>query len=61
MAGLAEQASEAGGMDDALSWLSPTTSLLVAIGLACFGLFSLIEARYRVIHAPDMPDVALSR
>ena len=60
-AGLAEQASEAGGMDDALSWLSPTTSLLVAIGLACFGLFSLIEARYRVIHSPDIPDVALSR
>jgi hypothetical protein len=60
-AGLAEQASKSGGMDDALSWLSATTSLLVAIGLAFFGIFSLVEARYRVIHSPDMPDVALSR
>ena len=60
-AGLAEQASKSGGMDEALSWLSSTTSLLVAIGLAFFGIFSLVEARYRVIHSPDMPDVPLTR
>jgi hypothetical protein len=56
-AGLSEQASKSGGMEEALSWLSPTTSLLVAIGLAMFGIFSLVEARYRVIHAPNMPDI----
>jgi len=56
-AGLSEQASKSGGMADALSWLSPTSSILVAIGLACFGIFSLVEARYRVIHSPDIPNV----
>jgi hypothetical protein len=56
-AGLAEQASKSGGMAEALRWLSPTTSLAVAIGLAFFGIFSLVEARYRVIHSPDMPDM----
>ena len=60
-AGLAQQASKSGGMEEALNWLSPTTSLLVAIGLAFFGLFSLIEARYRVIHSPDMPDMSGDR
>jgi hypothetical protein len=54
-AGLADEPSKAGGMEQALSWLSPTTSLLVAIGLAFFGLFSLVEARYRTIHSPNMP------
>ena len=60
-AGLAEKASKSGGMDEALSWLSPTTSMIVAIGLAFFGIFSLVEARYRVIHSPDVPDVGLNR
>ena len=54
-AGLADEASKSGGMEKALNWLSPTTSVMVAIGLAFFGLFSLIEARYRVIHSPDLP------
>jgi hypothetical protein len=54
-AGLAEQASQSGGMEEALRWLSPTTSLLVAIGLGFFGLFSLVEARYRVLHSPNLP------
>lgn len=54
-AGLAEQASQSGGMEEALRWLSPTTSLLVAIGLGFFGLFSLVEARYRMIHSPNLP------
>jgi hypothetical protein len=60
-AGLAEEASKSGGMEEALSWLGPTSSVLVAIGLASFGIFSLIEARYRVIHSPDMPQGALNR
>ncbi len=53
-AGLADQASKSGGIGEALSWLSPTTSLAVAIGLAFFGIFSIVEARYRTIHSPDV-------
>lgn len=49
-AGLQEQASEAGGMAEALAWLTSPWDILVALGLALFGVFSLIEARYRIIH-----------
>lgn len=52
-AGLEEQASEAGGMDAALAWLDSPWDMIVAIGLFGFGVFSLIEARYRVLH--DVP------
>lgn len=52
-AGLQSQASEAGGMEQALSWLSNPWDVIVAVGLAAFGVFSLIEARYRVLH--DVP------
>lgn len=52
-AGLQEQASQAGGMAQALSWLRSPWDLLVAVGLFGFGLFSLIEARYRMLH--DVP------
>ncbi len=49
-AGSSEQASQAGGMAAALSWLSNPWDIIVAIGLLAFGIFSLIEARYRVLH-----------
>lgn len=52
-AGAQEQASEAGGMAEALAWLTSPWDVLVAVGLALFGIFSLIEARYRIIH--DVP------
>lgn len=52
-AGFREQAGEAGGMAEALAWLSPPWDTLVAIGLILFGLYSLIEARFRVLH--DVP------
>lgn len=52
-AGAEAQASEAGGMEQALSWLTSPWDLIVAIGLAAFGIFSLIEARYRVLHNPS--------
>ena len=52
-AGLNEQASEAGGMDAALAWLDSPWDMIVAIGLFGFGIFSLIEARYRILH--DVP------
>lgn len=52
-AGLKEQPSEAGGMAEAIAWLTPPWDTLVAIGLLLFGLYSLIEARFRVLH--DVP------
>lgn len=51
-AALSGSSSQAGGMQQALQWLSSPVNLLVAAGLALFGVFSLIEARYRVIHGP---------
>ena len=51
-------ASEAGGMQDALSWLSSPVNLVVAAGLALFGLFSLVEARFRAINPPPVDRVA---
>ncbi len=53
-AGLADEASKSGGMEQALAWLNRPMSIAVAIGLALFGVFSLIEARYRIIHSPDV-------
>lgn len=52
-AGLQEEASEAGGIAEALGWLTSPWDMIVAAGLALFGVFSLIEARYRVIQ--DVP------
>lgn len=52
-AGIQEQASGVGGMAQALAWLSSPLDMLVAAGLFCFGVFSLIEARYRKLH--DVP------
>lgn len=52
-AGLKERAGEAGGMAEALTWLSSPWDVIVAAGLLLFGLYSLIEARFRVIH--DVP------
>lgn len=52
-AALSGSAGEAGGMQDALRWLENPVNLLVAAGLALFGIFSLIESRYREIATPD--------
>lgn len=51
-AALSGDAAEAGGMEQALQWLSSPAAFAVAVGLALFGLFSLIEARFRVIASP---------
>ena len=56
-AGLGEQANEAGGMAEALSWLDNPWDTIVAFGLLAFGLFSLIEARYRVLHDVPVGDI----
>jgi hypothetical protein len=45
-------AGQAGGMSEALDAFSPELRLLVAAGLLLFGLFSLVEARYRRINDP---------
>lgn len=58
-AGFAQQASEAGGMEEALSWLNNPWDLIVALGLMAFGLFSLIEARYRQLR--DVPVETIGR
>ena len=52
-AGLETRASEAGGMEEALRWLDSPVDLLVAAGLLLFGLFSIVEARFRTLH--DVP------
>ena len=57
-AGMDSQASEAGGMEDALRWLGSPVDLAVAAGLLLFGLFSLVEARFRIIHDVPLDRVA---
>jgi hypothetical protein len=56
-AGFDEQASEAGGMADALSWLNSPWDMIVAVGLLAFGLFSLVEARFRVLHDVSVENI----
>jgi Domain of Unknown Function (DUF1206) len=58
-AGFGEQANQAGGMAEALSWLDSPWDMIVAAGLFAFGLFSLIEARYRMLH--DVPVGSIGR
>lgn len=59
-AGIEERASEAGGMARALTWLTNPFDIMVGAGLLAFGLFSLVEARYRRLH--DVPvDDAIRR
>ena len=57
-AGLSEQPGNAGGMQEALAWLDRPWDQLVAAGLFCFGLFSLVEARFRIIHDVPVDEIA---
>lgn len=52
-AGLEKQAGKAGGIEEALNWLTDPWDVLIAIGLLGFGIYCLIEARFRIIH--DVP------
>ena len=45
-------AADAGGLEEALDALRGPLQFPVAAGLALFGAYSLIEARYRSIHKP---------
>lgn len=56
-AGVEGQASAAGGMEQVLSWLDNPWDVVVAIGLCGFGIFSLIEARFRVLHDVPVDDI----
>lgn len=53
-AAIDEQSTEAGGMEQALDLLSGPLLYAVAGGLMLFGIFSIIEARYRRIHRPPV-------
>jgi hypothetical protein len=59
-AGLSGDPGEAGGMRDALRWMDSPVNLIVAAGLALFGAFSLVEARFRQINPPPVERVAAS-
>lgn len=53
---------EAGGISQALDWLQslpfgPVLYAAAAVGLIAFGLYSVIEARYRQVDAPDAGDL----
>jgi Domain of Unknown Function (DUF1206) len=53
---------QAGGMADALAWVHglPFGGLIyavVALGLAAFGLYNFVEARYRRISAPEVANI----
>lgn len=45
------RSNDAGGMEQALDMLSEPILFAVAAGLMLFGAFSLVEARYRLIHS----------
>jgi hypothetical protein len=47
-----QNAEQAGGLGEALDTLPSSLRMLVAGGLLLFGLYSLVEARFRRIHAP---------
>lgn len=49
-----ESAQQAGSTGEAIQSLSGTTQIAVAAGLMLFGVFSLIEARYRRINNPEV-------
>lgn len=53
-AAIEHQATEAGSMEQALDTLRGPLLYAVAGGLILFGLFSLVEARYRRIHRPPI-------
>lgn len=58
-AGFRVDPEQAGSMGDAMAWVRqlPYGVILyfaAAAGLAAFGIYNLVEARYRVIHRPSL-------
>lgn len=56
-AAIDHSAAEAGGLEQALDALRGPLEIPVAAGLALFGVYSLVEARYRSIHKPPTHQV----
>lgn len=48
------RATEAGGVGQVLDWFPDSLQIVMATGLALFGVFSLVEARYRRITDHDV-------
>ena len=57
-AGLESDAHEAGGIESALAWLDSPWDMLAALGLFAFGLYSLVEARFRMLHHVPVEELA---
>lgn len=57
-AGLDATSSGVGGMDAALAWLESPVDVIVALGLFGFGVFSLVEARWRVLQSVPVERLA---
>jgi hypothetical protein len=56
-AALDRRPGEAGGLEQALDLLRGPAEYAVAAGLLLFGLFSIVEARYRSIHKPPVKQI----
>ncbi|MUZ83944.1 DUF1206 domain-containing protein [Agrobacterium vitis] len=61
-AGLTLDPEQAGGISDALLSLrqlpfGAVVYIVVAAGLAAFGIYNLVEARYRVVRGPSVRDI----
>ena len=61
-AGYKVDPQQAGSMSDAMEWLrelpfGQIIYLVIAAGLAAFGIYNLIEARYRIVKGPSLSDM----
>jgi hypothetical protein len=64
-AGVTVDPQQAGNMADAFTWIrtlpfGAALYVVVALGLAAFGLYNLVEARYRTIRTPDIGEMKRS-
>lgn len=57
-AALADRSSGVAGIGQALDWLASPIDLIVAGGLMLFGVYGLVESRYRRIRTPDPVQLA---
>ena len=57
-AGLSGRGTSEGGIGQALAWLEDPWDRLVALGLLAFGLYSMIEARFRILHGVPVRAIA---
>jgi hypothetical protein len=57
-AGFEHRGMQAAGIEQSLAWLDKPWDKLVALGLLAFGLYSLIEARFRILHDVPVREIA---